>query len=84
MKVNIVRIGNSKGIRLPKPVLRQCGLRDSVEIEIEGNSLVIRPVRRPRNGWSKAFTEMAQHKDDILLDRDTAHATAWDKNEWRW
>ncbi len=84
MKANIVRIGNSKGIRLPKPVLKQCGLEESVEIEVEGNRLVIRPVRRPRSGWSKAFTEMAQRKDDTLLDRDVSSATVWDKTEWRW
>lgn len=84
MKANIVRIGNSRGIRLPKPVLNQCGLDDEVEIEVEGNRLVIRPVRRPRSGWSRAFAEMAQRKDDALLDRDTALATAWDKAEWRW
>lgn len=84
MKANIVRIGNSKGIRLPKPVLEQCGLEESVEIEIEGNRLVIRPVRRPRGAWGKAFMKMAQHKDDNLLDADTSQATAWDKTEWRW
>ena len=84
MKANIVRIGNSKGIRLPKPVLEQCGLKESVEIETEGNRLVIRPVRRPRSGWNKAFTEMAQRKDDTLLDRDASPATVWDKTEWRW
>lgn len=84
MKANIVRIGNSKGIRLPKPVLEQCGLEESVEIEIEGNRLVIRSVRRPRNEWGKAFMKMARHQDDDLLDRDTPRATDWDKTEWRW
>ena len=84
MKANIIRIGNSKGIRLPKPVLEQCGLEENVEIEVEGNRLVIRPIRRPRSGWSKAFMEMAHHKDDALLDRDIPHTTAWDKTEWRW
>jgi len=84
MKTNIIRIGNSKGIRLPKPILKQCGLDDGVEIEVEGNRLVIRPVRRPRSGWDKAFAEMAQRKDDTLLDRDARSATEWDKTEWRW
>ena len=84
MKANIVRIGNSKGIRLPKSILEQCRLKDSVEIEVEGNALVIRPVRAPRSGWSEAFSGMSQHKDDKLLDEDTALATEWDRSEWRW
>ena len=33
MKTNIVRIGNSKGIRLPKSILDQCRLKDSVELD---------------------------------------------------
>ncbi len=84
MKANIVRIGNSKGVRLPKSILEQCRLKDSVEIEVEGNVLTIRPIHAPRSGWSKAFSEMAEHKDDNLLDEDTAPSTEWDKTEWRW
>jgi len=84
MKTNIVRIGNSKGIRLPKSVLEQCHLKDSVEIEVEGNVLTIRPVHTPRLGWSEAFSEMTNQKDDTLLDEDTTLATEWDRKEWRW
>ena len=84
MKTNIVRIGNSKGIRLPKSVLEQCRLKDSVEIEVKGDVLVTRPLHVPRSRWSEAFSGMAQHKDDKLLDEDTALATEWDRSEWRW
>lgn len=84
MKTNIVRIGNSKGIRLPKSVLEQCHLKDAVEIKVEGNVLIIRPVHAPRSGWSEAFTPMSQHQDDKLLDDDTALTTEWDRREWRW
>jgi antitoxin MazE len=84
VKTNIVRIGNSKGIRLPKSILEQCRLKDSVEIEVEDNVLIIRPVHAPRSGWSEAFSGMAQRKDDKLLDEDTALATEWDRSEWRW
>ena len=84
MKTNIVRIGNSKGIRLPKPRLEQCGLEGTVELEIEGKRLVIRSAHAPRSGWDKAFATMAKNGDDTLLDHDTRLATEWDKTEWRW
>ena len=84
MKTNIVRIGNSKGIRLPKSVLEQCHLKDAVEIEVEGNVLTVRPLHTPRTGWSDAFSRMSQYKDDKLLDEDTTQATEWDRSEWRW
>ena len=84
MKTSIVKIGNSKGIRLPKSVLEQCHLTDSVELLVEGNVLTVRPILAPRSGWSEAFSEMAQNKDDKLLDDDTSLATECDNSSWRW
>ena len=84
MKTKIIRIGNSKGIRLPKSVLVQCRLNDVMEIEIEDNALVLRPARAPRSGWNEAFAKMAARKDDALLDHDVSAATNWDDAEWRW
>lgn len=84
MKTNIVQIGNSKGIRLPKSVLQQCHLTDLVELLVEGNVLTVRPIHAPRRGWSDAFSAMAQNNDEKLLDADTSLATEWDKSEWRW
>jgi antitoxin MazE len=84
MKTNIVRIGNSKGIRLPKSVLEQCHLKDVVEIEVDGNTLILRPARLSRSGWNQSFGKMAKHKVDALLDQDALSATEWDNPEWRW
>jgi antitoxin MazE len=84
VKTNIVQIGNSKGIRLPKSVLEQCHLTDSVELLVEGNVLTVRPIHAPRGGWSEAFAAMALNKDDKLLDEDASSTAEWDKSEWRW
>ena len=84
MKTNIVRIGNSRGIRLPKSVLQQCRLKDAVDMEIEDDTLIIRAAHTPRHGWADAFAEMSSQKDDKPLDADTALATKWDRTEWQW
>jgi len=84
MKARIVRIGNSKGIRIPKPLIEQTGLRDEVTIEAVGNRLVIRAVRRPRAGWAAAFQAMAAAGDDRLLDGDGTTTDEWDQREWQW
>lgn len=84
MKTRIVRIGNSQGIRIPKSLLEQTGLRGEVEIRAEKDSLVIHPVRRPREGWAEAFGEMARRGDDVLLSPDTPPLTTWDEDEWEW
>ena len=82
MKTALVRIGNSKGIRLPKPILEQCGIDDEVELEIEDDRLIVRPARSPRFGWNEAFAEMSRRGDDSLLDEELN--SSWDENEWRW
>lgn len=84
MKSSIVRIGNSRGIRIPKALLEQCGLEDTVELEVEGDRLIIRPARSPREGWADAFCEMARRGDDKLIDAGRWGQTEWDRTEWRW
>ncbi|HET6879846.1 MAG TPA: AbrB/MazE/SpoVT family DNA-binding domain-containing protein [Pirellulales bacterium] len=82
MKTRLVRIGNSQGIRIPKTLIEQSGLRDEVEITMKGNSLIIRPASNPREGWAEAFEEMARSGDDALLDAEVVND--FDKAEWEW
>ncbi len=68
MKVNVVPIGNSKGIRIPKPLLQQCNIDRAVDLRLEGKRIVLTPVRsRPRQGWAAAAERMHQAGDDALL-----------------
>jgi antitoxin MazE len=67
MKTRIVRIGNSYGIRIPKKILDQTGLKGEVEIIAGLGSLTIRG-KKPREGWARAFEEMARRGDDVPLD----------------
>jgi len=84
MKTSIVRVGNSRGIRLPKSILDQCHFKDSVEIEVEDDTLIIKPAHSPRSGWAEAFSSMAEQGDDKLLDADADLSTEWDEAEWSW
>jgi len=83
MKANVVRIGNSRGIRIPKALLEHYRLTDAVELEVQDNHLIIRPATKPRQTWEDAFRFMHQHGDDKLLDHRSS-ATKWDRTEWRW
>ena len=84
LKTNIIPIGNSQGIRIPKAVLKQCHLEGEVELEPKGNCLVIKSKRKLRDGWEQAFQTMAEKGDDKLLDQDILLESTWDKNEWEW
>jgi antitoxin MazE len=84
MKTRIVPIGNSQGIRIPKPLLEQTGLSGEVELTAEDDALVVRPVKKPRAGWAAAFRQMARRGDDALLDDVPQGLSGWDEGEWEW
>jgi antitoxin MazE len=79
MKTRLVQIGNSRGVRLPKPLLEQAGLSDEVEIRVAPGALVIAAVTSPRAGWADAA---AKFGGSPLLDAPTA--TRFDEDEWAW
>jgi antitoxin MazE len=81
-KARIVRIGNSRGIRLPKLLLDQAALPDEVELRAEPGRIVVSAASRPRAGWALKARAMHGHGDDVLLDQPTP--TQFDRSEWRW
>jgi len=82
MITNIVPIGNSKGIRIPKPVLDQCNIGREVILKVEKDKIVIMPIKRkPRKNWSKAFKIMSDNNDDNLIINDNIDL---DIGDWKW
>lgn len=84
MKTHLVPVGNSQGIRIPKPLLEEAGLTDEVDIRAEGGSLVIRPARQPRDGWDDAFAAFAREGHDSEFDDIPPSLSQWDEQEWQW
>ena len=82
MKTSLVAIGNSRGIRIPKPVIEQCGFGEEVEMDVRNNEIVLRPLSNPRQGWDRAFAQMARLRDDALVDEIVE--TQFDAEEWAW
>lgn len=82
MKTRIITIGNSRGIRIPKPLLEQTGLEGEVELEVRDRHIIIHPANHAREGWAAAFEAMAVTNDDALLDSEVA--TNWDEEDWEW
>jgi len=83
MKLLLVQIGNSWGIRIPKALLQQCKFKKSVMVTIVNGNLVLSADNDPREGWGDAFKKMAAAGDDQLLDQDIVQST-FDKDEWEW
>jgi len=81
MKAQIVRIGNSQGVRIPKVLLEESGISGEVEIELAGDGIFIRPVGRPRAGWDAAFAAFAEIDDDLAV---TEASSRFDRKDWQW
>jgi len=81
-KTRIVKIGNSRGIRVPKVLLDQAQLPDEVELHAEPGRLVVQATQRPRTGWAKAARAMRDRGHDALRDEPTA--SRFDREEWEW
>jgi len=70
MKTTVIKVGNSRGIILSKTVLEHYQITDEIEMLMQEDQIVLRPIKKMRVGWDKAFKEMAEQGDDSLLISD--------------
>lgn len=79
----IIRIGNSQGVRIPKAIREQAGLAGKVSMVVSGGTLIIRAARKPRSGWDDAFAKATQRYSDESLWPENLR-NAFDDAEWTW
>ena len=82
MKTKLVRIGNSRGVRIPKPLLEQAGLEGEVELRLVESGILIRGLDAPRAAWAEAAEQLRDRGESELLDEPTS--TDFDKTDWVW
>lgn len=82
MKAQIIKIGNSRGIRIPKLLLEESNLEGQVEIEVVDDGLLIKSTKPARHGWEDAFRALVENDDDEMLIDDVKNR--FDKEQWRW
>ena len=78
MQVSVIQVGNSKGIRLSKTLLDKYQITDKVELVLENDYIVLKPVAKPRKDWEEAFAEMHRNGDDKLLIDSVFENENWD------
>lgn len=81
MKARLVRVGNSRGIRLPKAVIEQAGIADEVELSVEGRRVILAAPQAPRRGWAEAAARLSLESSGLL---DPETRTLFEEDEWRW
>jgi len=82
VRARLIRIGNSRGVRIPRPLIEEARLEEEVELLIRGESIVIQRARSPRDGWGDAAAALAASEQQPLLDPPTP--TRFDEEEWEW
>ena len=82
MKTRLVRIGNSRGLRLPKPLIEEAGLKDEVDVTLRDGALVITSADHPRAGWEAAVQLLLERREDYRFEEPAP--TRFDDEEWEW
>ncbi|MBK8465810.1 MAG: AbrB/MazE/SpoVT family DNA-binding domain-containing protein [Chloracidobacterium sp.] len=82
MKAQIIQIGNSQGIRIPKVLLEDSRITGEVDLELHPDGILIRNTQQARAGWDEAFKSMAENEDDELEGGNSP--TEFEKKEWQW
>ena len=84
MQVELIRIGNSRGVRIPKTVIDRCGFGDSVDLRVEEGRVILARDRKPREGWKEAARAAKESiaGDELLLEGIPEYE--FDRNEWTW
>ena len=82
MQTHIIKIGNSKGVRIPAHVLQQCKIENLINLEVVDGKIVISSAEKPRQGWDEQFRLMHKNGDDKLLIDD--NLGTGEEDEWTW
>ncbi|HEY5591473.1 MAG TPA: AbrB/MazE/SpoVT family DNA-binding domain-containing protein [Paludibacter sp.] len=67
MEASIIKIGNSKGLRLSKSILEQYNINEKVELTLEKGRIILKPIEKPRKNWEASFKQMRKNNDDRSL-----------------
>jgi len=80
MKSNLIKIGNSKGVRITSSIIRECELGNEVEIKVVDKKVIIEALKEPRSNWNSSFEKMHKNNEDKLIAEDSHD---FDK-DWEW
>ena len=81
----LIKIGNSQGVRIPKVIIEQAKLEDKeLEFKVIDDGLVIKPVKKHREGWKEQFDKALQPQELSKADQEWLEAPLADEADWEW
>ena len=84
METNLISIGNSKGVRIPKAFLKECDFSGGVDLSVKKGKIILSALEQSRANWEQMFKQNATAKADTeLLDFEQLQ-NKWDEEDWEW
>ena len=77
MEISIIRIGNSKGFRLSKTILEKYNITDKVELILDKEQIILRPIVEPRKPTLAGFINKHQNKWAVLSPNNLGGKIEW-------
>lgn len=82
---HLVRIGNSQGVRIPKPLIEQAQLEGKeLKFEVLNGGLFIAPIQEARQGWAKSINTILETHGEELKDGEWLDAKLSNDDELEW
>ncbi len=82
MRTNLIQIGNSKGVRIPAFLLKECNIKDRIELEVVDSKIILKAINKPRQNWEEAFKSMHDNGNDKLIISDSIDLDS-EELEWK-
>ncbi|NDA62974.1 MAG: AbrB/MazE/SpoVT family DNA-binding domain-containing protein [Chitinophagia bacterium] len=79
MEISLITIGNSKGIRIPKKIIEQYNMQNTLELILKKEYIIIKPKHKAREGWEKSFQQLHANGDDQLMIPDVFTDENWEE-----
>ncbi len=86
MGIELIKIGNSRGIRIPNAIIKQSELENtSIDFEVTKKGLLLKPSKkRARFDWEEKINKEMQTKKDIKEDSTEFFELDLDVEDWEW
>lgn len=82
---HLVKIGNSQGIRIPKPLIQQAKLEGKeLEIQVVNQGILVTPSKKPREGWETSVKSILANSKSQEIDNEWLDAELTSDNDLEW
>lgn len=82
---HLTKIGNSQGLRIPKPIIEQANLAGiELSFKVVNEGLLITPNKKPREGWNMQIQQTLEKHGKEVLDNEWLDTDLTLNKDWQW